>query len=87
MVGGPNLLYVRVEPSVAQCIITALVVAFGCACSECPSFFGGDNDIYILVPVLRLLPRAHFDGSHLDMLYHMMTQATPCTRYSNTLAW
>ena len=43
MIGGLNLRHVRVEPHLAQCIIAALVVVFGCACSECPSFFGGDN--------------------------------------------
>ena len=48
MIGGPNLRYVQVEPPLARCIITALVVVFGCACSECLPFFGGDNDnIYL----------------------------------------
>ena len=37
MIGGPNFRYVRAKPPLAQCIITALEVVFGCACSECPS--------------------------------------------------
>ena len=54
MIGDLNLRYVRFEPPLAQGTITALVVVFGCACSECPSFLGRDNDniLYILVPVL-----------------------------------
>ena len=43
MIGGPNLRYVRVEPPLAQCIITVPVVVFWCACSACPSFFGGSD--------------------------------------------
>ena len=61
MIGGPNLGYAWVEPSLTQCIIAALVAVFGCACSECPSFFGGDNVniLYTCTCLLRLLPRAH----------------------------
>ena len=43
MIGGPNLRYVRVESPLAQCIITDPVVVFWCACSACPSFFGGSD--------------------------------------------
>ena len=73
-IGGPNLRYVRVEPPLAQCLITAPVAVFGCACSECPSFFSGDNDnIYTYLYLFYDCFRGPIDGSHLDMLYHMMT--------------
>ena len=45
-----------------------------------PSFSGGENDnIYLFYDCFR----GPIDGSHLDMLYHMMAEAIPFARCSN----
>ena len=54
IIGSPTLRYRRAEPPLAQCSITAIVVAFGCAYSECPSFFGGENDNVYTSPTHRM---------------------------------
>ena len=49
-------------------------------------FFGDENDNYNIHLFYDCF-RGPIDGSHLYMLSHMMTSATPCMKYSNTLSW